>query len=195
MIKSRLILLVFFLFINGCAQQIQQQSVPKKDWQQQLSHLQHFSISGKLAFISTKKRQSANFHWLQNNENYQLKLTSFIGTQILQLQRTAEQAELEIDGNYHQDNNAQALIARLTGWILPLDNSANWLKGDITPTEQTRDQFGRLLDARWQSPSGEVWQISYANYIALQGVWLPQSITLTQQGVKIKIKISTWQFS
>ncbi|MFY8272787.1 lipoprotein insertase outer membrane protein LolB [Pseudoalteromonas sp. SSDWG2] len=192
MINFRLILLVFFLFITGCAQQIQKTTPPDNNWRERLQRVEQFSAQGKMAFISAKKRQSANFVWQQQNDDYGLDLNTFIGTNVLRLNKHATTVDIEVDGEYYQGDDPQRLVYQLTGWLLPLSQPERWLLATMTENAQL-DELGRVISSSWTSPDNRQWQIQYRDYQAQFGVWLPKSITLVQDNLKIKLLINQWQ--
>ncbi|WP_105265613.1 lipoprotein insertase outer membrane protein LolB [Pseudoalteromonas sp. T1lg76] len=192
MINFRLILLVFFLFITGCAQQIPKSTTPDDNWRQQLATISHFSAEGKMAFISPQKRQSANFVWQQQNKDYELDLNTFIGTNVLRLQKQGEQVHLEVDDEHYQDQNAQQLVYRLSGWLLPLAEPQSWLLGQLE-SDAELDELERVRSAHWLSPDQRRWQIRYEEYEAINGVWLPTRITLVHESLRVKLLINQWQ--
>ena len=60
--QIHLILLMFFLFISGCAQRITEQDIPQTDWRLQLEAQNNWKVSGKVDFIAPNDRQSVNFN-------------------------------------------------------------------------------------------------------------------------------------
>ena len=193
MISFRLILLVFLLFITGCAQQISTSTAPNEQWREQLSQVKEFNAEGKMAFISPEDRQSANFIWQQIDQDYSLSLNTFIGTNVLKLTQQDQLASVLYDGKEYQSADAQQLVYQLSGWVLPMDEPQQWLLGNITAQDAQFDQLQRLTQASWQSPNGLTWQIKYSNYEAHKGVWLPSRISLIQQNIRVKLQINDWQ--
>ncbi|MEO2280995.1 lipoprotein insertase outer membrane protein LolB [Pseudoalteromonas pernae] len=192
MINFRLILLVFFLFITGCAQQIQKSTPPNDNWRDQLQAVEKFSAEGKMAFISTQKRQSANFVWDQHASEYSLDLNTFIGTNVLRLKNEVSGVELEVDGKHYQGDDAQRLVYELTGWLLPLSQPDAWLLGKLETGSQV-DELNRVVSTTWVSPDTRQWRIRYDEYRAEYGIWLPTRITLEHDSLKVKLMINQWQ--
>lgn len=195
LIRQYFILLMFFLFLGGCAQQITSKTILYDNWKAHLADQKTWHVKGKLAFISPDERQSANLNWQQTKNNNNLVLTSFIGTRILQLRQTSEGAELEFDDDKYYDTNAAQLLKRLTGFTLPVNNAENWLKGTIDAQSLKVDELGRATQVLWFDDIGKKWQIEYASYIQSAGYWLPTKITLKHQKIKIKIQLYDWQFN
>lgn len=190
-----LILLMFLLFLSGCAQQISDNSVLKSKWQRDLHAQTDWQTQGKLAFIHPEKRQSANYHWMTRQQHTQLNLTSFIGTSILSMEKNADAVNVTVEGKQYQDTNAQNLIYRLTGFNLPFVNDDNWLKGLPNTPDYEVDHQGRVIQAKLTDENAGTWLVNYQQYKKHQGYWLPYSITLQQHDLKLKLKIFTWQFN
>ncbi len=194
LIRLYLILLTFFLFLSGCAQQIRPQTALYDDWKSQLSQQSNWQVEGKLAFISSDERQSVNLNWQQQEQLNQLILTSFIGTRVLALTQNSHGAELEYDDHIYHDINASRLLARLTGFNIPMDSADHWLKGTVNDPSLQVDELGRAKNVTWHSTDGDQWQISYADYQQYAGFWLPTRLTLKHHDIKIKIQLYEWHF-
>jgi outer membrane lipoprotein LolB len=195
LIRQYFILVMLFLFLSGCAQKRDLQTTTYTNWKAQLAEQKIWQVEGKLAFISPEERQSANLNWQQNENSNHLVLTTFIGTRILSLTQTANNAELNFDGEQYFDRNAAALLKRLTGFSFPVNNADSWLKGTIDDHTLTMDQLGRAKRVLWSDDSAKKWQIEYANYVLQHGFWLPTRLTLTHQNIKVKIQLYDWQFN
>ncbi|WP_082664356.1 lipoprotein insertase outer membrane protein LolB [Pseudoalteromonas sp. 10-33] len=195
MIRHYVILIITFLFLGGCAQQLSDKTVVYDNWKGQLTNQKTWRVQGKLAFISPDERQSANLNWQQQENSNNLVLTSFIGTRILQLKQSRDIAELEFDDKVYVDSNASALLKRLTGFALPVNNASDWLKGTIDSHTLKVDELGRAKQVLWIDNEGKQWQINYTNYIQSAGFWLPTNLTLKHQKIRIKIQLYDWRFN
>ena len=145
-----------------------------------------------MAFISPRKRQSANFVWQQQAANYTLDLNTFIGTNVMHLARSDADVRLEVDGEQYQGDNAQILVYQLTGLDLPLSQPQEWLLAQRQDNAQI-DELGRITSRTWVSSDKRQWQINYADYQPWYGVWLPSRITLTHDSLRVKLLINHWQ--
>ncbi|WP_232056457.1 lipoprotein insertase outer membrane protein LolB [Pseudoalteromonas sp. A25] len=194
MTRFHLILLMFFLFISGCAQKISPPKQQMRDWKVSLQSQSAWQASGKLAFISDTDRQSANFNWHYENGKQHLILTSFIGTRILSLKELAQHSELQYDGNTYFDTNSQQLVKRLSGLDLPVAQAPAWLTGTVdNPTNQYDDQ-ARLTSSVWTDENGQLWQAQYQQFNLIEGMWLPTRMNLSHNKLRIKIQLNSWQF-
>jgi len=195
LIRHYVILIITFLFLGGCAQQLSDKTAIYDNWKGQLTNQKTWRVQGKLAFISPDERQSANLNWQQQENSNNLVLTSFIGTRILQLKQSRDIAELEFDDKVYVDSNASALLKRLTGFAVPVNNASDWLKGTIDSHTLQVDELGRAKQVLWIDNEGKQWQINYTNYIQSAGFWLPTNLTLKHQKIRIKIQLYDWRFN
>lgn len=193
------ILLIFFLFISGCAQKTPDKKSILPNWQTHLDNQDNWKANGKLAFIGKDERHSANFTWHNkgnnNSPDYKLKLTTFIGTQILSLIQTKSFAKLDYDSKTYTDINAQNMLNRLTNLSFPVNDASNWLKGLPNSTDIQYDDFDRIMLATIADSQGDTWQVTYNQYVKRNGVWLPTKLNLVRNGFKIKMQIHSWQFN
>jgi outer membrane lipoprotein LolB len=193
--QIHLILLMFFLFISGCAQRIPPQDAPQTDWRSQLEAQKNWKASGKVAFIAPDDRQSVNFNWQLEEGRQHLILSSFIGTQLLELIEHEHHSEMAYQDEQYIDQSGSELIARLSGFQLPFEKAPLWLTGAIRSDNNQYDPQSRLKSARWTDEQGKTWLIDYQSYQMVEGFWVPKRISLTQDKLRIKIQLNSWQFN
>lgn len=193
--QIHLILLMFFLFISGCAQRITEQDVPQTGWRSQLEAQKNWKASGKVAFIAPDDRQSVNFNWQLKASRQHLILSSFIGTQLLELIEHESHSEMAYQDEQYIDQSSSELIARLSGFQLPFEKAPLWLTGAIRSDHNQYDPQSRLKSAKWTDEQGKTWLINYQSYQMVDGFWVPKRISLTQDKLRIKIQLNSWQFN
>jgi len=190
---------MFFLFMSGCAHKISDKQDVLSNWQAHLDNQHIWKANGKLAFIGKDERLSVNFTWQNKGDykfpDYKLKLTTFIGTQILALTQSKSRAQLDYDGQTYLDTDAQHLLNRLTNLSFPVNDAANWLKGRPQSQNIEYDEFNRIILATIEDNQGLNWQVKYDRYTKKNGVWLPTKLNLVNKDLKIKMQIHSWQFN
>ncbi|MFT2090640.1 lipoprotein insertase outer membrane protein LolB [Paraglaciecola sp. 2405UD69-4] len=192
-----LVVTLLTLVITSCATQ------PTKDLyvdnhQVTLSTKNNWLIKGKIGFKSQSKKQSANFRWNQNVSDYQLNLTSIIGTSILKMSGNESFATITTDDETYTDTSASSLISRITGWELPIENLKIWVKGQYQLNDEVIiSEQGWVTQAIPKCTLCENWIIDYDDYQSVQGVWLPHKITLNNHssGSQLLIKVNTWSLN
>jgi outer membrane lipoprotein LolB len=198
-------LFLFIVLLNGCKNVPDLENRKAIDMsaeylqlpnQEKVGLLTHWELSGKIAVITADERKSAYLNWQQADDKIDFRLSNLLGVSLLKLSYNGNIARLEVDGDIYEDMSTEALIYRTTGWILPLDNLPQWIKGAaneqdiVTLNAQGLPQH---IKAICQSCAG--WEISYSQYKEVQGVLLPFSIVVNNPSkqTRLKFKVSQWQ--
>ncbi|MBF7072561.1 outer membrane lipoprotein LolB [Glaciecola sp. MH2013] len=200
-LKHSVIIIITLVMLSACKTTTKEQIDALPDNYSQLSNeeklsmLTRWELSGKIAIISPKERQSAYLNWEQLEDQTDFKLTNLLGVSLLKLNADSQSASLEADGKLYEDESKEALIYRTTGWLLPLDNLIFWIKG--ASNEQDIIELNQQGLPRKISPSCfrcAGWQITYANYKQLDGLWLPHAITVANfdQETTLKFRVDEW---
>ncbi|WP_078751232.1 lipoprotein insertase outer membrane protein LolB [Enterovibrio nigricans] len=196
--QLRLFLLLFlsFLGLSGCTTT---PPAPLTQWeahQAALSEIQHFTVKGKVAFISPEQRVSANFVWQQEGDTLSLRLSNFLGATLLKLDATPTHAELvDNDGKRYIGKNADKLLKSLTGIALPVDDMMFWIKGlPATGNDYQLGADNRLASLSENNIESNKpgWQLDYVSYDANTASLLPSKIKMIKNDQKVNLVISQW---
>ena len=165
-------------------------------YQQQLSKLSDWQFKGKLAFITPKERQSANVLWQTHNQRLEkLSLSTFLGINILELEKQKSDYVIQVDGESHQGNNLSLLIWQLTGLTLPVNALNDWLKSrpHIANDQLIYDQSNIYPSGLISDFNQQQWQVKYRQYRLVNQIMLPHKIDITQGQLSIKLHINRWE--
>jgi outer membrane lipoprotein LolB len=161
-----------------------------------LTGLSVWQIKGKIAFLKSGSRNSANLVWKVDNDqnNQQLNLTSYLGINVLKLVSNEGVHTLTVDGNTYQSNDLANLIYSLTGLTLPTEALHFWLKGLAYQQDDllTYNDITGLPDTLSSQYQAQKWKIAYQGYQQVEQFSLPTQITINQGNLVIKIVIKTW---
>ncbi len=193
----QLVLLCSFLTLSGCA------TAPKGPVTYQdknsrsiyLNGINQWQIKGKVAFLNGKEKQSANLFWQQTDAGLLLKLTTFLGINVLSIEQENGLYTLKSDGNTWQDENLEQLLTKATGLIMPVSAMKAWLKGlKATPLDQiTYDSQNQLPKSLDTYLNNQQWQIQYSEYMQVDSVMLANKMTLKHNQLTIKVAIHSWE--
>lgn len=194
--------LFFFLLLSGCSLIPQQNEKYLVDIpttvdgrNKQMKALSQWEIKGKIAFLQSNKRESANLFWQHTNaETQRLNLTTYLGINVLQLKSDNGLHTIEVDGEKYQGDDLALLIYQLTQLQLPTEALTFWLKGlpflsGDTVTYDEKTQLPQSLVSQFNS---QTWQINYQHYKIYQQHQLATKFTLTQGNLTIIISINNW---
>lgn len=203
MTKKLSVLLCTIFILYGCAsnknieqsQPVEYQS--KKARIEKLNKIQHWQINGKIAFIQESKRESASLFWQydQSKKKQTLKLTTYLGINVLSLNSDDGIHVVEIDGKVYQSDNLEHLITSLTGLTLPTQALHYWLKGLTYSGSDSiiYDESSGLPLKLTSFYQDNVWQISYKKYQKINEVNLAHQFSIKQNNLTIKITLNQWK--
>jgi outer membrane lipoprotein LolB len=167
-----------------------------KVWNQhraEISELQHWSFSGKLALRSSRGADSARLRWVQTGEEIELELSGPVGFKQVRLVTRGEQTRLFRDGQWQSLDSTERSLEEQLGWSLPLDYLPWWLRGLPAPQVPVGEL---LLDAgRLTRLQQAGWQVDYAAYQTVHAHSLPRTILFRREDVEGKILLKQWSLA
>ena len=148
--------------------------------QDKLKAVKAVALSGRANVVHEDLRFSANYYYQgSSSHDYELRLTSSIGSELARLKVTPEGAQLFANGVFFQDRSASALFAQVTPLELPLDNFHELIMG-IAGTNSQFNSQGILF--RTDVPNFEV---TYRNYQTAEDLALPSEIEVVGANTRI----------
>lgn len=132
-----------------------------------------WSANGKFSFRSPDNRESGQFYWTQNNENYLLRLVGPFGLGTAEVERNDEGIVIRSRGETYQGDVTDQLLLDLTGITVPLNELSTILLGD-----------GRM--------TSNSWQVEYGEAMDVENYRLPERLTLSSGEQVLQIFISRW---
>ncbi len=209
MIRKKLtFLLTLLLIIAGCTSlpittigPALNQDISREQRQQQLEHIDHWQVKGRIAVRTPEKAGSADFHWCQqppkqgDHTNYRITLFGVLGVSMLEIISSANQVRL-IDSNNEQftAHDDEELLYERTGWRIPIGALYYWIRGIAEPgvvsdIKRTFDRYNHLKVLKQQG-----WTVEYLKYGSVDGhIDLPTLIKISYDNLSVKLLISSWQ--
>ncbi|SEA75902.1 lipoprotein insertase outer membrane protein LolB [Alkalimonas amylolytica] len=195
-VKSLFTLLLLTLMLSGCSIKPQTDGpiLSAKQRLERIEQLQHFELTATMGIRSPADNVSGSLHWQQQGEDYQARMTNFLGIRIFSLASSAGSTRLQVQGEDYQASNSTELMLALTGWSLPLDDMSLWLKGLAGDNASAKeyDALGRLIAFELLDRSGYRWQVRYQRFFP-DGLALPRNIEVQSDDFHIKLVIRSWQ--
>ena len=157
-----------------------------------LANVHYWFASGRAAINNGVESWQVNLLWLQQGDEYKIRLFGPFGAGQVQLSGRPEQAELlTSDNERFTSSNIDALLQERTGVKMPVAELRYWLVG--MPFPGTRevakiDQHGRLSDLQ----QGE-WRVRYKRYMPVNGLVLPHKIFADKPGLDVRVVIDEWK--
>ncbi|OZB08456.1 MAG: outer membrane lipoprotein LolB [Marinobacter sp. 34-60-7] len=205
MIRSALAALGLTVLLAGCTS-IQVEPLPEgmtdqppADWadrSQSLTRFSEWELTGKLAVKQPSDSGTAIINrWRQEGETYDLSLSSsFLGMGRTELKGMPGFIELSLpDGETYTSSDPEALVEAATGWSLPINSLAWWIRGLPAPDGDYRLLFDEKNQLAVIKQSG--WEIRYDrwNEFVTELPALPARITALKGDRRVRVVISQWQ--
>lgn len=157
----------------------------------ELSRLQNWQLSGKIAVITAQDSGSASVDWSQRAQNFTISLYGPLGAGGMKLNGTAGKVTMQNSkGQTVSAASAEQLIAQQWGWKLPVSYLKYWVRGlpvPNLPQTSTFDAAHRLLALNQQG-----FNIQYSDYTTSGSMDLPSRLTINSPNFKSKIVIYKW---
>lgn len=200
---NKIIAIIFTLFgLFGCVSKAPLNQTSSKNIEPievriaQAKQLTHWKITGKIAFIQPDKKESATLFWQvdQKKQTQTLKLTTYLGINLLSLSSKNSLHTLNVDGETYQNENLAELLQTLTGLQLPTQALHYWLKGLRFSDEDSiiYEQNSNLPKTLSSQINQQPWTISFSKYKKVNDVFLAHRFSLTNTAVTIKISVNKW---
>ncbi|MDF0751866.1 lipoprotein insertase outer membrane protein LolB [Marinobacter sp. 71-i] len=172
---------------------------PPADWSEtsaRRDQFQHWELTGKLAVRQPSDSGTAVInYWKQDQEAYELALSSsFLGMGHTTLEGVPGFIELTLpDGERYQSGDPEALVNAATGWQLPIDSLAWWIRGLPGPEGDFRlffDDQDRLAVIRQLG-----WEIRYDRWQSFINDYppLPARITAVKGEKRVRLVVTSWR--
>lgn len=154
-----------------------------------------WTLQGRVALSNGRDGGSGRIDWNQDGIGYTVALSAPITRQSWRLVGGADGATLEGlgDGDRH-GSDAQALLRDATGWTIPVDALASWVRGAAAPDlPAARLQYG--LDGRLARIEQAGWTIDYAAWQSQPafGTELPGRLTAVRDQARVRLVVDAWQ--
>ncbi|NMH58807.1 lipoprotein insertase outer membrane protein LolB [Alteromonas ponticola] len=192
------IVITFLLTLYGCTTLPDgpEETVNLPEQVAELAKVTSWQLKGKMAIRNQQEAVSANVKWDVDNANFHFTLTNFLGITLVDMVAEPGSAKLTTNDEEYSHHDASELIARVTGWDIPLADLLAWVKGLPKQSDTYNLTEHGLLQTLSPACSGcHDWQVAYDNYDKIGDVWLPHSLVMTRNNDPkqfIKIRISEW---
>jgi outer membrane lipoprotein LolB len=169
--------------------------IPAQGWEARRAELQHrdqFELRGRVAVAAAGQGFNAKLRWEQTGGQAVLALDGPLGVGGVRV--TSEGSNLSVANSRGEQLDSEAARNELStrlGFEPPISSLRYWVLGvpdPAYPAEETLD-----ADQRLTSLQQDGWQIDYTKYIAIDGRWLPERMTLQRGDVRVRLIVDAWE--
>ena len=183
---------LLLLFIAGCAKSpLIPSEIAINNRQVQLEKLGAWQIKGRLALTTAGKNWTIKLHWLQDQEDYLIRLTTLLNQGTHVIRGKADGACLTDQNKTICAADADNLLKQTLDWHISLPSLTHWIRGlpepGATIKNQLFDDQGRITQMQQTD-----WQIDILRYTDVDGIDLPSKIHIQNNHLKLKLVIQAW---
>lgn len=193
-----LLLLMLTLTISACSNLHQRETLEfggdAAAWQAHRTAVTPFdswTLQGKLGVRAPGESGSGTVFWLQQQDEYDIRLSGPLGRGATRIQGDDRGVTLDIAGQPATSaRSAEELLEQQVGWRLPVQHLLWWVRGLPAPDSPSRlqlnpdSQLARLAQAGWT--------VEYSRYQEINGVQLPQRLQLSGYDMLLTLVITRW---
>lgn len=155
-----------------------------------------WSMTGRVAIRRADKGGSGRIDWTQRGDAFDVALAAPVTRQTWRLVGSPGQVRLEgVDGGPRQGADAGQLLLETTGWEIPVQALAYWIRGQAAPTlAPARLAYG--ADGQLSQLQQGGWTIDFTAWQppAADGTpALPARIEAQRGDARVRLIVDTWQ--
>ncbi|MDQ2702592.1 MAG: lipoprotein insertase outer membrane protein LolB [Pseudomonadota bacterium] len=153
-----------------------------------------WTLAGRVALSNQGRGGSGRIDWEQRDAAFDVELSAPITRKGWRLSGDPGSALLEgLDGGPRIGADAAILLREATGWDIPVQALAHWVRGARAPGGQAQlafDADGRLARLRQDG-----WTLEYADWQQQSdpaAPWLPMRVTAERDTARVRLVVDTW---
>jgi outer membrane lipoprotein LolB len=148
---------------------------------------------GRVAIKTSEDSVVLNFLWKHDSGSDHVRLYGNLGKTYADLRASDNNAVLVADNKTYQDPSAEALLRRVLGWGIPIQEAARWLRG--IPVHHRDPSLQVETDAAGKPKLLHVgpWLVHYQRYDRFRERQLPTRLDIKGADAVLKISIHQWQ--
>lgn len=193
---KRLFPLIVLLTLAACSS-TPQYELPAKDpaaaWARhsaRMEQIHDWDIEGRIAIRSYNDAVNANLRWQQHGDHYEINLSGPFGSGAVHLRGAPGVVTLQTDGKEMVAQDAESLLYRATGLLVPVESLKYWIRGLPEPDGRgTRmlDPQGRLAQV-----SQDRWKVRFRAYEPVASQQMPVKVFVDNHQLSVRIVIDKW---
>lgn len=164
----------------------------QQERQAQLEAIPAWSMQGRLAVSVGDKGGSGRLDWQQRGPAFQVSLSAPVTRQSWQLAGEPGGATLEgLEGGPRSGPDAETLLQQATGWPIPVEAMAWWVRGLPAPGGG-QEEFG--ADGRLQRLVSGGWIVEFQEWQPAADGWpeMPRRLQASREGARVRLVVDRW---
>jgi outer membrane lipoprotein LolB len=152
-----------------------------------------WQFRGRVSLTRGEEGWHAGVNWQEEAGVYDLRLSGPLGQGAVQVEGTQGLVRLTAaNGQVIIANDADALVADVTGWRFPVSGIRYWVRGLPAPAPQPQAVISRDEAGRLQRLEQSGWDIRYTRFQSADGWNWPTRLRLTTDELVVRLVIDEW---
>ncbi|HZF16759.1 MAG TPA: lipoprotein insertase outer membrane protein LolB [Steroidobacteraceae bacterium] len=169
---------------------------PAGSWEERKAQLlaaDRWRFDGRVAISGVESGGSAGIRWQQSRGRSDVAVFGALGAGGLDIAVDGEHLRVKTSrGEVVEDEAARRVIEERLGVPLPLAELRYWLVGIAAPGSDANEVLGD--NQRLTTLSQQGWDVQFTEYQAVGGDLLPARLDASHEGVRVRLRISRWQW-
>lgn len=182
--------------LAGCQSLTRPATSAAGTWEERKTQLQaaaKWRFEGRFAVSGVESGGSGGIRWKQQDARSDVSVFGPLGAGGFEIEVDGDRIVVRTSRGEALDGDAaRSLIEDRLGVPLPLEAMRYWLLGVAAPGADASESLGQ--NHRLASLSQLGWDVSFAEYQSVGGDVLPARVDARHDGVKVKLRISRWQW-
>ena len=159
-----------------------------------------WSFEGRVAINNAGKGGNGRIDWQQDGPRYVVSLSAPITRQSWRLigDTHSEAGRLEgLEGGPREGEDAEALLLEATGWDIPVNALAEWVRGLPASGFPSENQSFSTDGGRLQTVEQAGWRIDYTEWFDAEGQQpsLPRRIEARRDRATVRLIVDRWNLT
>lgn len=149
-----------------------------------------WSLSGRIAVSDGRDGGSGRIEWSQAGDDLDIRLSAPVSRQSWRLVRQGGRVRLEgLDGGPREGDDPQRLLWEATGWLIPVDALAAWVRGARAPGAATLAFGAEGLPALLEQRD---WRVEYRAWDQAAAPPRPLRVFASRGEARVRLQIDRW---
>jgi len=195
MLIKRLLIVGITFCICSCATYTKHGEItgPVLGWSQrqtQLNAITDWKLTGAIGGRDKKSGWNASLSWQQQANQFVINLFGPLGARSVEISGTPQYVTLDDGKQKVSSSSPENLLARQTGWRVPVTHLYYWIRGLPVPQMPKKQKLDARNRISFLQQAG--WLVSFEKYMRVRDIELPKKIVLRRPPLQIKIIVRRW---
>jgi outer membrane lipoprotein LolB len=158
---------------------------------ERLGQLAGWQLDGRVVAKGSGESGQARIRWSRRHGDGRLAVRNPFGQTVLEVRSGPSGLRLrDARGGLYRGQRVHTVLEQRLGWRVPVGRLADWALGLARPDGPPADLDGR---GRPRHLTADGWTVAFTEYQKVDGLWLPQAMRVSRDGMRLRIKVHRWR--